>query len=66
MATPTPLGLPPNEAIYGTLEPAKATLQSHAQDNSYGVSVMSFRDQRTLYSYAKGGKYRDTKNPGDP
>ena len=30
MATPAPLGLPPDEATYDTLESAKAALQSHA------------------------------------
>ena len=62
MATPTPLSLLPNEVIYDTLEAAKAALQSHAQDNEYGISVISSRDSRTTYSCAKGGKYRDTKN----
>jgi hypothetical protein len=63
MATPAPLGLPPDEATYTTLEDVKAALQSHARDNGYGISVTSSRDQRIYYAYTKGGKYRDTKSP---
>ena len=63
MATPAPLGLPLDEAIYTTPEAVKAALQSHARDNGYGVSVSSSKDQRIYYACAKGGKYRDTKNP---
>jgi hypothetical protein len=63
MATPAPLGLPLDEATYATPEAVKAALQSHAQDNGYGVSVSSSKDQRIYYACAKGGKYRDTKNP---
>ena len=59
MATPAPLGPPLDEATYDTLESAKAALQSHARDNGYRISIMSSRDQRTLYSCAKGGKSRD-------
>ena len=63
MATAVPLGLPPDKATYTTPEAVKAALQSYARDNGYGISVTSSIDQRIYYASAKGGKYRDTKNP---
>jgi hypothetical protein len=38
-----PLGPPPDEIVYCTLEAAKSALQNHARENGYGVSVMSSR-----------------------
>jgi hypothetical protein len=63
METPAPLGPPPDEVVYCTLEAAKSALQNHARENGYGISVMSSRELRTAYGCAKGGKYRDTRNP---
>jgi hypothetical protein len=63
METLAPLGPPPDEIVYSTLEAAKSALQNHARENGYGVSVVSSRETRTAYGCAKGGKYRDTRNP---
>jgi hypothetical protein len=58
-----PLGLAPDEAIYADPDAVKAALQAHARENGYAVSVTSSRDQRIIYKCAKGGKYRDNKDP---
>jgi hypothetical protein len=61
MATPATLGLPLDEATYDTSECAKAALQSDAQDNGNGASVMPSRDSRTLYGCAKDEDEADDK-----
>jgi hypothetical protein len=58
-----PLGPAPDEAIYADPDAVKAALQAHARENGYAVSVTSSRDQRIIYKCAKGGKYRDNKDP---
>ena len=62
MATPAPLGPPPEEAIYADAKAVQAALQSHARDNGYGISVTSSKKEKVYYGCAKGGKYRDTKD----
>jgi hypothetical protein len=59
MATPAPLGPPPDEAIYEDIPAVKAALQKHAREHGYSISVGSSRDQRAYYSCSKGGKYQD-------
>jgi hypothetical protein len=41
MATPAPLGPPPDEAIYEDLQAVKAALQEHARQHGYSITVSS-------------------------
>jgi hypothetical protein len=63
MATPAPLGPPLEEAIYADAKAVQAALQSHARDNGYGISIASSKKDKVYYGCAKGGKYRDRKDP---
>jgi hypothetical protein len=62
MATPAPLGLPLEEAIYADAKAVQAALQGLARDNGYGIAVTSSKKDKVYYICAKGGKYRDRKD----
>jgi hypothetical protein len=57
MATPAPLGPPPDEATYKDLQAVKAALQEHAGHHGYSITVTSSREQRAVYMCSKGGNY---------
>jgi hypothetical protein len=62
MATPAPLGLLPEEAIYADTKVVQAALQSHARDTRYSISITLSKKEKVYYSCAKGGKYRNIKD----